>query len=190
LASPSAGSDVDAARALLARFFSAAAKAPPDVLPTPLVRAASLGHPGRDVYLKIETGLPTGSFKVRGATYSLSVNAARHAVGEVVSASTGNHGAGVAYAARLLGIPATVFLPMNPNPVKAARIAGLGAKIVESGADLSAAIDAAYDYCARRGAFFLHDAADPHIPSGTATIAAEIVEQLPSVGASHRPPGG
>ncbi len=159
------------------------------MLPTPLARAASLGRPGRDVYLKIETGLPTGSFKVRGAIYSLSANVARRAVGEVVSASTGNHGAAVAYAARLLGIPATIFLPANPNPVKTARIRELGARIVEGGADLSAAIDAAYDYSARAGAFFLHDAVDPDIPSGTATIAAEILEQLPSVGAIYVPMG-
>jgi len=159
------------------------------VLPTPLRRAASLSHSGLDVYLKIETGLPTGSFKIRGAIYSLSKYAARRPVGEVVAASTGNHGAAVAYAARLLEIPTTIFLPANPNPVKAARIAELGARIVESGADLSAAIDAAYDHCAREGAFFLHDAADPDIPSATGTIAAEIVEELPSVTAIYVPMG-
>src|SRR2546427_5990237 len=91
LASPSAGSDVDAARALLARILPAALKGSPSVLPTPLRRAASLSHSGRDVYLKIETGLPTGSFKIRGAIYSLSKYAARRPVGEVVAASTGNH---------------------------------------------------------------------------------------------------
>ena len=180
MASPSARNDVAAARALLARYFA----------PTPLTRAASLCGPGRDVYLKIETGLPTGSFKVRGAIYSLSVNAARRAVREVVAASTGNHGAAVAYAGRLLGITATIFLPTNPNPVKAARIRELGARIVESGApDLSAAIDAAYEYCDRTDAFFLHDAVDPDIPTGTATIAAEILEQLPTVDTIYVPMG-
>jgi threonine dehydratase len=160
------------------------------VLPTPLARAPSLSRAGRDVYLKIETALPTGSFKVRGALYSLSVNATRRIVREVVAASTGNHGAAVAWAGQLLGIPATIFLPTNPNPVKAARIRELGARIVESGAvDLSSAIDAAYEYCARTNAFFLHDATDPDIPSGTATIAAEIVEQLPSVDTIYVPMG-
>src|SRR5439155_14497209 len=72
---------VDAARALLARHLA----------PTPLVRAPSLSGADRDVFLKIETGLPTGSFKVRGALYSLSVNAARRPIAEVVAASTGNH---------------------------------------------------------------------------------------------------
>lgn len=142
------------------------------------------------MHLKVETALPTGSFKVRGAIYSLSTHAAAQPIREVVAASTGNHGAAVAYAARLLGIGATIFLPSNPNPVKAARIRDLGAQIVETGAvDLTAAIDAAYDYCARTHAFFLHDATDAHIPTGTATIAAEIVEQLPGVAAIYVPMG-
>ena len=142
-------------------------------LPTPLVRAASLSVAGRDAYLKNETVLPTGSFKVRGALHSLTINLARRAIGEVIAASTGNHGAAVAWAARAAGCRATIFLPRDANPVKAARIRALGARLVESGADLSAAIDAASEYAARTGAFFLHDAADPDVPSGTAQIGAD-----------------
>ena len=126
---------------------------------------------------------------MRGAIYSLSVNLARGSIAEVVCASTGNHGAAVAYAARLLGVPATIFLPDHPNPVKASRIRELGARIVEAGADLSAAIDAAQDYAARAPAFFLHDASDPDVPAGTATIGMEIVEQLPAVDVIYVPMG-
>jgi threonine dehydratase len=179
LASRSAGSEIDAARALLAAHLT----------PTPLVPAASLTRRGSTVFLKVETGLPTGSFKVRGALYALSTEARERRIGEVAAASTGNHGAAVAYAARALNIPATIFLPSSPNAVKAACIRDLGARIVESGADLAAAIDAAYDYCHRTGAFFLHDATDPNIPIGTATIALEIVEQLPEVDAIYVPMG-
>ena len=170
---------VDAARALLARHLA----------PTPLVRAPSLSGADRDVFLKIETGLPTGSFKVRGALYSLSVNAARRPIAEVVAASTGNHGAAVAWAATLLDIRATIFLPANPNRVKAARIRGLGARLVEQGGDLSAAIDAAYEHAARTGAFFLHDAADADVPFGAGTIGVEIVDALPQVDAIYVPMG-
>jgi len=170
---------VDAARALLARHLAT----------TPLVRAASLSGQDRDVFLKIETGLPTGSFKVRGALYALSVNAARRPIEEVVAASTGNHGAAVAWAASLFGLRATIFLPANPNPVKAARIRDLGARIVEQGVDLSAAIDAAYEHTARTGAFFLHDATDPDIPVGAGTIGAEIVDALPEVDTIYVPMG-
>ena len=167
------------AQSLLARHFG----------PTRIARAASLSSPGHDVFLKIETELPTGSFKVRGAIYALSVNLAHGAIAEVVCASTGNHGAAVAYAAKRLGVPATIFLPQDPNPVKAARIRELGARIVEAGADLSAAIDAARDHAARSAAFFLHDASDADVPAGTATIGLEIVKQVPDVDAIYVPMG-
>lgn len=170
---------IDEARALLARYFE----------PTPLARAESLSKAGRDVYLKNETRLPTGSFKIRGAIYALSANLARGPLREVIAASTGNHGAAVAYAGKHLGVPVRIFLPANPNPVKAARVRELGATLVEGGADLSAAIDAAYAHAARTGAFFLHDAADPDIPVGTATIGAELVDQLPEVDAVYVPMG-
>jgi threonine dehydratase len=167
------------AQTLLARHFG----------PTRIVRAASLSTAGHDVYLKLETDLPTGSFKVRGAVYSLSRKLANAKVGEVVAASTGNHGAAVAYAAQLLGISATIFLPIGPNPVKAARIRALGARIEETGVDLSAAIDAAHAYTGRSGAFFLHDATDPDIPAGTATIGTEIISQVPAVDVIYIPMG-
>jgi len=153
---------------------------------TPLVPAASLG---RDVRLKLETELPTGSFKVRGAVYALTVNVQRAAIREVIAASTGNHGAAVAYAGQMMNIPVIIFLPARPNPVKASRIRALGARIDEGGADLSEAIDRAYEYAARHGAFFLHDATDPDVPAGTGTIAMEIVEQLPAVETLYVPMG-
>jgi threonine dehydratase len=167
------------AQMLLARHFG----------PTRIARAASLSSAGHDVFLKLETDLPTGSFKVRGAIYSLSVNVARGVMREVVCASTGNHGAAVAHAAQLLGVPATIFLPAMPNPVKAARIRALGAQIVESGIDLSAAIEAASEYAERASAFFLHDASDPDVPVGTATIGMEIVDQVPAVDVIYVPMG-
>jgi len=137
---------------------------------------------GSDVYLKVESDLPTGSFKPRGALYALSLNTARRPIHEVTASSTGNHGAAVAFAAKLFGIQATIFLPANPNPVKRARIAALGAKIVEEGAaDLSAAFEQAAACSRTQGFYFLNDATDPDLPAGPATIALEIFEQLPSV---------
>jgi len=164
--------DLAAARARLAEYFE----------PTPLVRATALATGGRAIYLKNETVLPTGSFKVRGALYALSVRLERAAVNEVVAASTGNHGAAVAFAARMFGVPARIFLPTASNPAKVARIREFGAAIIEGGTDLSAAIDAAEVYADREGAFFLHDAREPDIPTGTATIGAEILEQLEQIG--------
>jgi threonine dehydratase len=158
--------------------------------PTRLVRAGALSTPTGDLHLKLESELPTGSFKVRGAVHALTVKVAKAGAGAVVAASTGNHGAAVAYAARLLGVPAIIFLPANPNPLKAAHIREHGAELFETGSDLSAAIDAARDYAASRpDAFFLHDAEDPDIPAATATIGREVVTQLPFVEAIYVPMG-
>jgi threonine dehydratase len=171
--------EVRAAQRILARHFAATRLAP----------ARSLTSAHRRVFLKLETELPTASFKPRGAVYSLTSNTRKRTLSEVVAASTGNHGAAVAYAGRLLNVPATIFLPERPNPVKAQRIRELGARIVEIGVDLSVAIDAAHAHAQRGGGFFLHDASDPDVPAGTGTIGAEIVEQLPEVDRIYVPMG-
>src|SRR5205809_7451960 len=104
--------------------------ATPNGLPrTRLVEARSLGARTSDrVYLKLESEMPTGSFKVRGALHALAANLQRRPIAEVIGASTGNHGAAVAWAAQRLGVRARIFLPRNPNPIKRANIANLGAE--------------------------------------------------------------
>jgi threonine dehydratase len=150
--------------------------------PTPLVAAESLSHGSARAYLKLETHLPTGSFKPRGALWALSSNLRRRAIREVTASSTGNHGAAVAYAGKTLGVTATIFLPSNPNPVKRQNIAELGAQIIEAGgADLVHAFALAQEYSAKPQIYFLNDATDPDLPAGPATIALEIFERLPGV---------
>ena len=130
------------AQEMLRRHFS----------PTPLVPAPSLSKRGANVVLKNETVLPTRSFKPRGAMYALAKNLERRKVDEVVTSSTGNHGAAVAFAGRTLGVPVTIFLPENPNPVKRKNIEGLGARIVCGGcSDLVGASRMANQYAQRRG---------------------------------------
>jgi threonine dehydratase len=147
-----------------------------------LVSASALSAQTKSqVYLKLESDLPTGSFKPRGALHALARTLARGPIRAVTASSTGNHGAAVAFAAQRLGVPATIFLPTNPNPVKRARIAALGARIVENGADLGAAFEGAAAYATEPNVYFLNDATDPDLPAGPATIALEIFEQLPSV---------
>ena len=159
--------------------------------PTRLVRAESLERRfGAQVYLKLESELPTASFKPRGAIYALLKNDSSPKLTGVVAASTGNHGAAVAYAARIANLPATIFLPANANPVKRARIVSLGAKVVESGIqDQSAAMAAAAAFARDRGQYLLEDASDPLVPVGTATIAAETLDQLPRPDAIFVPMG-
>ena len=145
---------------------------------------------GRNVYLKLETELPTSSFKVRGAFWALAQRMSRGPVQEVLASSTGNHGAAVAYAAKQFGIKARIFLPLNCNPVKRGRIAALGAAIVESGeGDLASAFALAAEYAKQPGVFFLNDATDEDLPAGPATIGCEILEQLPETSAIVVPMG-
>ena len=166
---PPTANQVEEARQLLARYLR----------PTRLVEAESLGNrSGARVYLKIESDLPTSSFKPRGALYALLTNAEQRPLTGVVAASTGNHGAAVAYAARLAEITATIFLPQNPNPVKRARILALGAQVVECSADQSPPTEAAAAFAREQRHYFLDDASDPLVPLGTATIASELLDEV------------
>jgi threonine dehydratase len=169
------------ARSILARHLP----------PTRLVPAGSFRkNPDQAVWLKLESELPTGSFKVRGALYALEANLRRRGMSEVVASSTGNHGAAVAYAAKLLGIKARIFLPERCNAIKRQKIAQLGAAIVEQGTlDLAAAFEAAAEYARESGAFFLNDASDPDLPAGPGTIACELLEQLPEAERIYVPMG-
>jgi threonine dehydratase len=159
--------------------------------PTRLIAAPFLSRKtGKNVFLKLETELPTGSFKVRGAFWGLAQRMKKGRVREVVASSTGNHGAAVAYAAKEFGIAARIFLPTNCNPVKRGRIEALGAAIVESGGgDLASAFELAAEYAKRPDVFFLNDATDADLPAGPATIACEILEQLAETSAIFVPMG-
>jgi threonine dehydratase len=173
---------------------------------TRLVEAPFLSaRVGKRVYLKLEMELPTGSFKVRGALWGLATRMRAQeqegtmyraptgtetseasapdtgAIKEVIACSTGNHGAAVAWAGKLLGVKARIFLPAGCNTVKRGKIASLGAEIVEcGGTDLAAAFVLANEYAKRPGVYFLNDATDANLPAGPGTIGCEILEQLPT----------
>ena len=171
---------VDDARELLRRFLQ----------PTRLVRAERIGRESdTQIYLKLETDLPTGSFKPRGALYALMKNLEQRSVKGVVAASTGNHGAAVAYAARLAKLPATIFLPESPNPIKRARIVALGANVREVESHGPSLANAAEEFAVENDYYFLNDASDELVPAGTATIAAEILDELPTPDALIVPMG-
>jgi threonine dehydratase len=162
---------VNDARQLLRRFLK----------PTRLVAAERIGRESNtQIYLKLETELPTGSFKPRGALYALMKNLDQRSIKGVVAASTGNHGAAVAYAARLAKLPATIFLPESPNPIKRARILALGATVKEVVAKGQSLTEAAAAFAQEHDCYFLNDASDELVPVGTATIAAEILDELPA----------
>jgi threonine dehydratase len=169
------------AQRFLAKYFGRTR-----LIAAPFLSAAA----SRNVYLKLETELPTSSFKVRGAFWALAQRMKRGRIQEVVACSTGNHGAAVAAAAKEFGIAARIFLPANCNPVKRGRIAALGAVIVESGDnDPASAFKLVAEYAKRPDVYFLNDATDEDLPAGPATIGCEILEQLPETSAIVVPMG-
>jgi threonine dehydratase len=171
---------VNEARELLRRFLR----------PTRLVPAERIGRDSQtQIYLKLETELPTRSFKPRGALYALTKQREKRSVTGVVAASTGNHGAAVAYVARLAKLPATIFLPESPNPIKRARIVDLGATVKEVDSTGQSLSDAAAAFAQEHDYYFLNDGSDELVPVGTATIAAEIMDELPTPDAIIVPMG-
>jgi threonine dehydratase len=163
-------SDVLDARKFLEKYLS----------PTRLARADSLeSATGAQVWLKLEIENPTGTFKVRGALNALRHHARQAHFDGVVTSSTGNHGAAIAFAAREKNLRARIYLPENPNPVKRDRIAKLGAEVVEVGRDLDESRQHAAKFSQERGWPLIVDVDDPSIAAGAATIACEIFEQAP-----------
>jgi threonine dehydratase len=148
--------------------------------PARLVQAERIGTDSNTrIFLKLETDLPTKSFKPRGALYALLTTLSRQPIKGVVASSTGNHGAAVAYAARVAQLPATIFLPQSPNPFKRARIVSLGAQVVEAESKGASLADAADAYAREHNYYFLDDSSSDLVPVGTATIASEIFDELP-----------
>lgn len=132
---------------------------------------------GASLLIKHENHQPTCSFKVRnGLSFITSLTAEERARG-VVGASTGNHGQGVAYAASLLGVRATICVPVGNNPEKGAAMRGWGADVVEEGRDYDEAVQAMLRIAAKEGKVVSHSTNDPRVLSGAATMSLEMIEQ-------------
>jgi len=148
--------------------------------PSPLVRAdAYSARLGCELSLKLELLLPTHAFKVRGALNALlSMSERARALG-VVTASGGNHGLGLAYAARQLGVRAVITLPTTTPQIRVDTIRSLGGEVVIYGDDWNAANDHALALVAAQGYIYLSPFDDPQVMAGQGTIALEILEQAP-----------
>ena len=161
------------------------------LLPTPLYRYTSLDELlGADVFVKHENHLPVGAFKVRGGINLVSQLSAEERERGVITASTGNHGQSIAYAARLFGVRATICVPENANPVKVASMRGLGAELVFHGRDF----DEAREHCERlaqeHGYRYVHSGNEPLLIAGVGTHTLEILEEQPQIDAIIVPVGG
>src|SRR3712207_438643 len=158
---------------------------------TRLVRSAALSESaGGDVYLKLENEQLTGSFKVRGALNALAALPESVRRRGVVASSAGNHGMGVAFAARELGVPATIFVPSTAPKVKRDGIAGLGATLDTSQPHYDAAMVAAKAFAVERGLTYVNPCLGDALLAGQGTVALEILSDLPSVASIVVPVGG
>ncbi len=166
---PISFADVQAARSRLAPYLTA----------TPCRQYPTLGAAvsGATLWVKHENMQPTGSFKVRNGLATITaLDAAQRARG-VVGASTGNHGLGLAYAGKALGVAVTICVPRGNNPEKTAALRAWGATVVEDGADYDQATDVAQQLVEREGLTLAHSTNSPHVLAGAGTMTLEIVEQ-------------
>jgi threonine dehydratase len=154
---------------------------------TPLVP-----FPGADpsLLLKAESLQPTGSFKLRGAYAAISGLPAHVRARGVVAHSSGNHAGAVAYAAALLGVPATVVVPDNAPPVKLDPVRRLGARIVTTQPSLAARVAATDELVRRHGYTLIPPFDDRAVIAGQGTIGLEIAADRPDAGQVVVPVGG
>jgi threonine dehydratase len=134
-------------------------------------------------WLKLECLQPPGSFKVRGAASRMLVLPPEQRARGVIACSGGNHGAAVAYVARLLGVPATVCVPESVDPVKLRAIRAGGAEAVVEGATYDDAERVSRRLERERGLSYVHPFDDPDVIAGQGTIGLELAEQVPGLAA-------
>ena len=158
---------------------SAEARARPHLLTTPVVPAVGLtAEIGSPVVLKCENLQHTGSFKVRGAVSKLLSLSPIELERGVITASTGNHGAAVAYAGAIVGVEPLVVVPEGANPSKLAAIERLGGRVECRGTDSVESELAARRLAQERGLTFVSPYNDPAVIGGQGTLGLELLEQV------------
>ena len=145
---------------------------------------------GNRVYFKPENMQYTGAYKVRGAYYKISTLSEEEKSRGLITASAGNHAQGVAYAARLAGVKATVVMPTTTPLIKVNRTKGYGADVVLEGDVFDEACAHAYKLAEEHGYTFVHPFDDLDVAAGQGSIAMEIIKELPTVDYILVPIGG
>jgi threonine dehydratase len=152
----------------------------PHLAPTPLRGYAPLDErvgSGIRVLVKHENHQPTNAFKARNALSAVLALPEVERRRGVIAASKGNHGAALAWAARMVGVPATVCVPLGNNPEKNEAIRGHGAELVEQGGDYDDSVSVAARLVEERGMTLVHSTNNPHVIAGAGTLALEMLEQ-------------
>ena len=184
MSSPNVNATID-----LADIRSAAARIRRYVHRTPLLASRSLSERlGVEVRLKCENLQRAGSFKIRGAMNAL-LQIDQHSRG-VVAFSSGNHAQGVALAARLLGMPATIVMPEGSVQTKVDATKGYGATVVQGGVTAATRDTVAREIAEKTGGALIPPFDDERIIAGAGTVGLEIVEEWPEVSTIVVPLGG
>ncbi len=145
---------------------------------------------GAEVWVKHENHLPTAAFKVRGGVNLVAQLSGEERDRGLVTASTGNHGQSIAYAARLFDVRATICVPERANALKVRAIRALGAEIVVHGADFDEAREHCERLAAERGYRYVHSGNEPHLIAGVGTATLELLETEPGIDVILVPIGG
>lgn len=163
----------------------------PHLTPTPLYHHPMLDPlVGAEVHIKHENYQPIGAFKVRGGVNFMAHLAPEERSRGVVTASTGNHGQSIAYAARIYGVRAVIVAPEGANPIKVEAMRAYGAEVVLFGPDFEAAKAHCLTLEEEEGLRFVSSGDEPLLVTGVATHTLEIVEALPDVEMIFVPVGG
>ena len=145
---------------------------------------------GAKVYVKHENHQLLGAFKMRGALNVVSQLTEEEKRNGVISASTGNFGQGIAYAAGIFGVDVHVVVPTNVNPGKAESMRLLGADLILHGNEFDEARLHGEEIASKEGYRYIHSANEPMLTAGTGTYTLEIMEDLPDVDVIIVPIGG
>ena len=145
---------------------------------------------GNKIYFKPENMQRTGAYKVRGAYYKISQLTPEERSRGLITASAGNHAQGVAYAAKLAGVKATVVMPVSTPLIKVNRTKSYGAEVVLYGNVFDEACAHAYKLADEHGYTFVHPFNDLEVATGQGSIAMEIIKELPTVDYILVPVGG
>ncbi|MGA2364641.1 MAG: threonine/serine dehydratase [Steroidobacteraceae bacterium] len=161
------------------------------VLRTPVLESPSLDETtGARLYFKCESLQPVGAFKLRGASNAIEARTSEQLRAGVVTHSSGNHGAAVAYAARRRNLSARIVMPRNASAAKLAAVRSLGAQVLLCEPTLAAREAMAAQVASQSGALFIHPYDDPYVIAGQGTIALELLEQVPQLEWLLCPVGG
>ena len=145
---------------------------------------------GTEVYIKHENYQPIGAFKVRGGINLISQLRPYERSRGVISASTGNHGQSVAYAARLFGVQAIIVVPENANPGKVAAMEGMGAEVIKHGATYDESKLHCEALAHDHGYRYIHSGNEPMLIAGVGTEGLEMLEEEPDLDVIFVPIGG